>query len=342
MFTRPGDLPDSAVADALAGLWGFTAASVDYQPVGFGSHHWLAVGADGERVFATADDLAGRLRTADDTTDAAFGRLARALTAARALRTEAGLEFVIAPVPAAGGPVVTRLSDRYSLAVHPYVAGAPAGADGEFTRDDDRLAVLDMLVEIHGARAGHPRADDFVVPNLDALPSMVGEAGPAWRTGPYARRAQDLLRAHADGVRALVRAYHGMARRVAARPERMVVTHGEPHAANVINTGSGLVLVDWDTTLLAPPERDLWHLAEDDPSVLPRYTAATGTTIDEEALTLYRLWFDLAEIAQYLTLFRAPHEDTADTRESWANLQQFLRPAARWPALTGAVSKNAC
>ena len=42
---------------------------------------------------------------------------------------------------------------------------------------------------------------------------------------------------------------------------------------------------------------------------------------------------DLAEISEYLTLFRAPHGDTADAAEAWENLRHFLRPAERWPAL---------
>jgi hypothetical protein len=48
---------------------------------------------------------------------------------------------------------------------------------------------------------------------------------------------------------------------------------------------------------------------------------------------LYGLWFDLAEISEYLTLFRAPHGDTADTAEAWENLWHCPRPAGRWPAL---------
>jgi hypothetical protein len=333
VYTRPGDLAESTIADALVDLWGFRAAALEYQPVGFGSHHWLATDSTGRRLFISVDDLAAKRVTADDTTGTVLGRLVAAFGTAQALRTQAALSFVIAPVPAAGGQVVARISDRYSLVVHPYVDGARAGEDGEFTSDDDRSAVLDMLIAIHGARVGQPCADNFAVPDLNALELMIAETGETWHSGPYAEPAQDLLRAHASDLSVLVSAYRGLARQVAARPERMVITHGEPHASNLIVTSGGLVLVDWDTTLLAPPERDLWHLAETDRSPLHRYTAATGTQIDESALTLYRLWFDLAEIGGYLTWFRSPHHDTADTREAWKNLKHFLRPAERWPRL---------
>jgi spectinomycin phosphotransferase/16S rRNA (guanine(1405)-N(7))-methyltransferase len=336
VLTEPGDLPESAAADALERFWGFRVASLAYQPVGFGSHHWLATDTTGHRLFVTADDLAAKLHTSRDTPDAAFMRLAAAFETAQALRSDAGLSFVIAPVPTVGGKVVARLSDRYSLVVHPYIAGEPAGQDGKFARNEDRRSVVDMLVQIHGVRVGDPRADDFVVPKLDALQAMIDETGTEWGPGPYARPAKDLLEAHVRDLRALIQAYQGMADRVAARPERMVITHGEPHASNVIRTGDGLVLVDWDTALLAPPERDLSHLADDDPSVLHRYAAATGAEIDGEALTLYRLWWDLCEIAGYLALFRAPHENNADTRESWTELQHYLLPAERWRALVRA------
>ena len=113
----------------------------------------------------------------------------------------------------------------------------------------------------------------------------------------------------------------------------MVITHGEPHAANVLQTPDGFIFVDWESVLLAPPERDLWHLAEHDPSLLDAYSRATGIDIDRDALALYRMWYDLAEISGYVSLFRDPHADTADAAESWRNLQHFLRPAERWPDL---------
>lgn len=160
MFTRPDDLPEAVLAGALRDGWGFTPASLEYQAVGFGSHHWLATDARGGRVFATVDDLTARLRTRQDTADAAFGRLSRALATALSLRAEAGLAFVVAPVPASGGQVVARLSGRYSLAAYPYLTGTPAGAGGEFARAGDRRAALDLLVQLHRAKASRPRAEN--------------------------------------------------------------------------------------------------------------------------------------------------------------------------------------
>ena len=334
MFTKPDDLAEDELAGVLTDRWQFDPASLAYQAVGFGSHHWLATNADGELLFATVDDLAAKLRTADDTTDAAFGRLRSAFTTAHSLRTDAGLVFVIAPIPGSDGEVLARLADRYSLVVHPYIVGAQAGSDGEFTNRSDRIAALNMLVQLHRAHATRPRTDDFVVPHLDALRSMMGEPAASWRNGPYAERAHELLRAQAVDLDVLLTAYDGLGRRVSARRDRLVITHGEPHAGNVMSTPDrGLVLVDWDTVLLAPPERDLWDMAEDDEAILDIYARATGVEIDREALTLYRLWYDLAEVGGYLSLFHGRHGETADTNESWRNLQHFLRPAARWPAL---------
>ena len=82
MFTRPGDLPDGAVAAAVEQWWRFRVASLEYQAVGFGSHHWLAADAAGRRVFATVDDLGAKLRTAGDSADAVFGRLEAAFATA--------------------------------------------------------------------------------------------------------------------------------------------------------------------------------------------------------------------------------------------------------------------
>ncbi len=67
--------------------------------------------------------------------------------------------------------------------------------------------------------------------------------------------------------------------------------------------------------------------------MLAAYSEATGNVVDGGAIALFRMWYDLSEIAGYIELFCGAHDDTEDTAESWKNLEYFLRPAERWPEL---------
>lgn len=333
MLTRPDDLAEGQIRAELAAGWNFAAETLSYLPVGFGSHHWLAADAAGRQLFLIAHDLPHMLHSRLDTVQAAFGRLETAFGCAVSLRRDAGLEFVIAPLPTVSGTVVRRLSERYSLAACPYLTACEPGRDGEFAAAD-RPAVVHLLTELHrAAPTVAPQRCDFGLQNADGLRAAIDSAGEPWRTGRYGERTRALLARHAAGVIALMTAYGELAHDAKSRPERFVITHGEPGPWNVLKIPAGFVIVDWDFVRLAPPERDLWDLAETDRSVLAAYTEATGTAIDSGALALFRMWYDLSEIAGYIELFRAAHDDTQDTAESWKNLEYFLRPAERWPQL---------
>jgi spectinomycin phosphotransferase len=333
VFTRPEDLAEGQIRAELAASWNFAAQTLSYLPVGFGSYHWLAADAAGRQVFLIVHDLTRMLHSRLDTAEAAFGRLETAFGCAVSLRVHANLEFVIAPMPTVSGKVVRRLSGRYSLAVCRYLVDCEPGHEGEFPAAD-RPAVMRLLTQLHRARPRvAPQRCDFGLHNADGLQAALASTAEPWRTGRYGEQARALLARHAAGVIALMTAYRELAVQARSRPERFVVTHGEPDPRNVLKTPAGLVIVDWDFVQLAPPERDLWDLAETDRSVLAAYTEATGTAIDSGALALFRMRYDLSEIAEYIELFRAVHDDTEDTAESWKNLEYFLRPAERWPQL---------
>ena len=67
-------------------------------------------------------------------------------------------------------------------------------------------------------------------------------------------------------------------------------------------------------------------------AVVDQYEASTGIRVERHALELYRLTWDLTEIALYVDQFRRPHGDTEDTRVAWAGLSLRLDPA-RWSDL---------
>jgi spectinomycin phosphotransferase len=337
MFTRPDDLGDEAIAIALVARWGFEPIELAYQAVGFGSHHWVAVARTGDARFVTVDDLHMNLQsTPDGTANAAFARFARAYRTARTLSQEAGLEFVVAPLVAADGEVLARLDHRYSMVVHPYLTGRPAGDDGGFGSVADRKAVLRRIVALHAAAevaAPHASVEQGFLPGRHELTVALDRVGDAWASGAYGERARHLLQEHASGVRQLLAHYDRLVADVCADRDRMVITHGEPHASNVVVDATGPRLVDWESALIAPPERDLWALDAGDGSVLAQYTEMTGIALAEGRLDYYRLWYELFEIAGYIDLFRNPHTDTSDAAESWKNLVEFLQPELRWPRL---------
>ena len=108
-----------------------------------------------------------------------------------------------------------------------------------------------------------------------------------------------------------------------------VITHGEPHAGNVMRAGTGHVLVDWDTVARAPRERDLWWLA-DEPGDIAAYTALTGDEVDAEAVAFFRLAWDLNDVAEYLSVLRSPHAENEDTLDAYAGVTRCMPSREQW------------
>ncbi len=332
MFTRPDDLPDDVLIEALSTRWGLEVASLGYRAVGFGSHHWDATDRDGRRWFVTVDDLEPRLWSSGDSVAAAFGRLEAALETARAV-SDAGAGFVAAPVADTDGVVVALVTGRYGLALYPYIEGR-THRWGDRLSAADRFAVVELIVSLHRSSAAVTRraeVDRFLIPQRDALAGALDDIDRPWDHGPFSEPVRALLSGHGGAVERLLSHYDRRADEAREQSGRVVLTHGEPHAGNLISTDGGWVLVDWDTALMAPPERDLWMVDSGDGGVVAAYREATGTDVLPSMLDLYRLRWDLADLALYVALFRAPHTVTADVEESWTNMNDCLDRLARRP-----------
>ena len=329
MLAPPDDLPEEALREALLSGWGIEALGAEYVAVGFGSHHWRVDAADGGRWFVTVDELKARTSSSGEDAGDVFHRLRAALRTARAV-ADGGAPFVVPPVAAGDGEVVRRLGERLALAVYPFVTGR-SWPWGDFESYEQRLAVMEVVAELHrtGERERHHAlVDDFAIRRRDGLLDALARVGEAWDAGPYSEPARDLLARHAEDVVRLLARYDRLAAEAGADPGRMVLTHGEPHVGNVLLVDGRYLLVDWDTALVAPPERDLCMIDLDDNSVSHAYALATGVDIEPGVLDLYRLRWVLAEIAIYITEFDDVHDDDPNTRESWKNLEIFLPRAS--------------
>jgi spectinomycin phosphotransferase len=327
VLTPPDGLSQEALVSVLARHWRLSTASVAYRAVGFGSHHWEAADQAGARWFVTADELYKNRICLGESLDIAFERLRRALTAAFDLRNQ-GCPFVIAPVPADCGEVLVRAGEELGVALYPFVDGVSFDWGG-FSSPAHRQALLEMVIAVHTApEAARVRAmtDDYAIPHRDELEALLdsGAHGEIPERGPFTRPLARLIAANNRAIESLLARYDELSWQARRHPSRLVLTHGEPHPGNTMLTPDGWRLIDWDTAAFASPERDLWDLDPGDGSVLTAYAAATGVRPLPHLLELFRVRWDLADIAVDVSRFSRSHRGTAEDDESWRTLRSVV------------------
>ncbi len=323
MFAEPAELDRERLRHVLAANWGIDAAHVSYEPVGFGTHHYRVVARDGTAWFVNVDELAAK--TALGSTGAqVIDGLERSLGTAAALR-EAGLEFVHGPRRRTGGSVVAPMGE-FAVSVFSFIVGT-SYPYGDFPTDVLRRRALAALGRMHAATSALPldltRRDNLMVPNRSAFESARRELDRAWSGGRYAEPTRALVQAALGHIDGLLARYDALVPAVLSTSDSWVVTHGEPHAGNVMTTvDDALTLIDWDTAALAPRERDLWMIQPRDEEDWAAYGVASGA--DPIAMELYRLAWELSEICGYTAGFHAPHVDDENTGVAWRSLQGYL------------------
>lgn len=329
--SQPPELPDTAVAAAVSHGWKLAVRKATYQAVGYGSHHWLIEDANGGRWFTSVDRIAG------PDPQHSFDRLAAALGAAATARG-AGLGFVVAPIAMPDGGWLRLLPGGFALALYPYVDGRSGGFHDRLTAEEaDELTGLlcslhaDSLAREVGAGGGIA-VETFTIPGRRDLEQALAErsVSPAW-SGLYGDRLRQLLGRHAGDVHRLLEHHDGLVAAAGSQVDRLVLTHGEPHPGNLIRTRAGLALIDWDTAMLAPPERDVWLLAtRTSRPAGAEYAARGGRTLRPELLVRYELAWALADLADFVTLLRTAADRDADTEWSW---EAFRDTVADLPSL---------
>jgi spectinomycin phosphotransferase len=289
-----------------------------YAPVGFGSYHWQATEQDGERWFVTADDLPAMPVFDGSDADANFESFNAALLAVRGVR-DAGLEFVVAPVPNQAGDVLLRLTPRWALAVYPHVEGELRGSG----RLPESAALIGQLHRAKPPRVIRPW--EPAIPHRRALDEALSQLDTAWQDGPFSEPCRALLTTSRKGLKATLGRYESLAARFTSNQDGWVVTHGDSHGNNFIAGSDGrLFLIDWDGACLAPPERDLQTQLGYDEALLAAYEASSGWRPRPDAIELFSLLWLLADVCSYVRRFRTAHNGSEDDAKSWGGLEGYL------------------
>ena len=280
MNEPPGGINDDGVLTLVRSHWDPAVDQVEHLPVGFGAWHWRGSAGGEARLFVTYDLPKPKHHTAET--------LESAYAGASALH-DAGLEFVIPPLPTSDRIFTVPIGDGL-LSATPWVTGErPTSSDG----------ARPLLQRLHAtappARIRHWRP--LVGPRFGD--EMAERISVRWDQGPFGERARDAIQRALPTIIRWTSLYH---RRASSEDSTTwVTTHGEPHEQNQILTESGIVLVDWESLMLAPPDRDL---------------RVPGGLFDLE--------WRLDEIDQFATWFAGPHCDTEDDLEAIESLEDEL------------------
>ena len=260
MRAPAADLDARAVAEAVTSGWGLPVGG-RYVALGGGSHHWAAAVADGTRYFITVDDLLDKPWLGADPDTAFAGLLPHSAWPGLAGAGWPALRPGSAAVAAGrrGAPAHHALQ-RGGVSVR----AGQTGRWGDELNPADRDQILRLLAGLHGATAAvralaAPRKAEVYERPARLRPRSATSAGP----GTAARSPSPpgtCWPRRAGLVAGWLDEFDRLAEHVAAADADLVVTHGEPHGGNIMRVGRELLLIDWDTVALAPPERDLWML----------------------------------------------------------------------------------
>ena len=321
MLTPP-DLPHDAIAQHLASAYELHDIRAEFLPLG-----------------ADVNSVVFRVKANDGTTY--FLKLRRSgfdqgvVAVPAFLRHERGIEAVMSPLPTTSHQLSVQ-GHGFDWALYPFFDGS-SGFERTLT-DRQWIALGTALGAIH----------------LTELPESLSAALPRerydhrWREGVrrYQRRFINGVRGggiverflafweeHAEEIDTIVYRSEQLASILLERPPQLVPCHSDLHAGNVLlGDADRLAIVDWDTLILAPKERDLmfigggvghaWNQAREEALF---YEGYGQPDLDLVALAYYRYERIVKDLLEYCDQMLDPAASTQDREEGLRQMQsQFL------------------
>jgi spectinomycin phosphotransferase len=295
MLEKP-NIPDGRLIACVRDGYGIRIAAVAFLPIGADRHTavYRATADDGTPYFL-------KLRSGG-----AFD--AMTVTIPRLLRDQ-GIPEILAPIPTRAGGLWTGM-DAFTLILYPFIAGQDGFAVA--LSDRQRIALGRAMRRVHTAS---------IPPDVSAR--IPGETySPHWRdrvrmfqrqaeeqefAEPVAAKVAALLREQRGTITDIVERAEALAGVLRVRPLPCVVCHADLHGGNLLIGDDGaLWIVDWDTIIRAPKERDLMFVGGGIDTIWPTardealfYQGYGESTIDRAALAYYRYERVIEDIAAY-------------------------------------------
>lgn len=234
-----------------------------------------------------------------------------------------GISEIIPPIPTLSGNYWTSL-ENYSVILYPYIEGK----DGyEVDLSDDQLREFGKVLQmIHQLAVPEQIQKKIPVEKFSSKWStQLSKYTQIWEGKKFSdsisKKLAELLVKHKDTISFLIYRVDLLSNILKNRPLNLVICHSDLHAGNLlIDKMQNLYIVDWDTLLMAPKERDLMyigggqglrgHTLEEEVELF--YQGYGETSIDQEALAYYRYMRIIEDMAVECAIIFSkdqPYED---------------------------------
>ncbi len=322
MLEKP-DLADERIIACIQTEYGLEIRSIAFLPLGadVNTAVYRAVGVDGTAWFV-------KLRG---------GEFRQASVEVPNFLSSQGIQQVIPSLTTLTGQPWASLAP-YSVILYPFVEGK----DG-FERDLTDGQWIDFgaaLKRFHTARippgitGGIPR-EDFSPRWRDAVRAFMQQVDVETYQEPVAADTASFLRSKKGEILDLVDRAERCALRLQENPPEFILCHGDIHAWNLLVVdGNTFYMVDWDTLVFAPKERDLMFIGGGlgGTRLAPReeetlfYQGYGQTPVDVYAMAYYRYERIVEDIAAFCEQIFAAETGGDDRRQSLVYLKSNFLP----------------
>jgi spectinomycin phosphotransferase len=248
-----------------------------------------------------------------------------------------GIKEIIPPLPTKTGQLWVSLED-FKIILYPFVEGKN-GFEHNLS-DQQWIEFGSALKRFHST--------DFPAKITKEIPWE--SYSPRWRdslknflanikersfSDTIAKEMAAFLYSKKTEILVLVKRAEQLARKMQHRHRRYIVCHGDIHAWNLLITGGGdFYLVDWDTLILAPKERDLMFIGAGlegtgrtaDEEIALFYQGYGQTEVDRSAIKYYRYERIIEDIAVYCEQIFLSDKGCEDREQSFKNVKSNFEP----------------
>jgi spectinomycin phosphotransferase len=286
MLDDPG-LDAASITASLAADYGLRAASVSFLPLGHDPYAavYHVVADDGTPYFL-------KIR---------FAPLFKpGLLVPRAL-IDAGVPNIPAPLRTRTSDLWCPLEDYdgYTVVLYPFIHGKDAKIVG--LTDAQWQEFGSTLAAVHAGGLGDRfrdqlRVEDFALPSAALVRHIQTVVDSGEFGSPAAARLATVWRTYTARIHDLLARAEELGRSLQGKTFELALCHSDIHTANILVADDGRIwLIDWDSPLVAPRERDLLFVIGSriarpvEPRQEDLFFAGYGPTeIDPAALAYYR------------------------------------------------------